>query len=295
MDSRQSLIVAVDGGGSGSRLAVFDDGGNIVASTFSGPAQLSLDVGEAWQNIRLGIAELASSLDLAPEWQPQRLVMGLAGSLQESRRHDFLNLIPAEVTPQLVTDGHAQLLGAGNGQAGACLSVGTGSVLHWQGLHGEFGMAGGWGFPSGDEGAGAWLGRQMLIAFTKTLDLGSTANGGVMFELMTESIGTGTAEVQRWTTCKNPTQLASLVPLLLQAVDLGDTGAIELLEHGCSHCEHLLSYAPESLPVYVVGGLSERYLPMLEQKDHLQGRFHQPHADALTGLYLLSQSAASSA
>jgi len=107
-----NLTVVVDGGGSGCRVGVLDAQGNLCARASNGPASLTLGEEQAWLHIRRGIKELAQQLGISHDWLPPQLCMGLAGALQETRRKQFLSLIPAGVNTMLVTDGHAQLLGA---------------------------------------------------------------------------------------------------------------------------------------------------------------------------------------
>lgn len=285
-----TLSVVVDGGGSGCRLNLYDKQGRLIASTTEGPANLSQGEERAWENIRRGINKLAESAALPQTWMPDKLGLGLAGALQDTRREKFLSLIPACVECTLVTDGHAQLLGASGGGAGICLAVGTGSVLHWIDRGGSTGMSGGWGFPVADEGSGAWLGMKLVAAFVQDRDSNSAATTHFkMSELLREQlrniIGQTVSDIQLWTTCKDPAQLASLVPCLSDCAKASDPAALALIDAGATECLRLINTAPMDLPVYLAGGLKSLYQPFLERE--LTDRLCEPHGTALDGLQAL--------
>ena len=84
----------VDGGGSGCRLGGFDVDGHLLAIANDGPASLSLGVEQAWKHISQGISSLAEQLDVANNWTPSKICMGLSGSLRSERREQFLKLVP---------------------------------------------------------------------------------------------------------------------------------------------------------------------------------------------------------
>jgi glucosamine kinase len=285
-----SVAVVVDGGGSGCRLAAYDAHGTLCATAANGPASLSLGEEQAWLHISRGLQTLADQLGEPTDWLPPALCMGLSGALQESRRERFLALLPTSIDCTLVTDGHAQLLGASGGQRGACLAVGTGSVLHWRDEAGEFGMAGGWGYPVGDEASGAWLGMQLINAYLWHCDSAEHTDKPAdsvapVFVALQERIGSSVSRVQAWSTSTRSTEMASLAPMIVAAAEQGDTVAMTILDTGVAHCKRLLSIAPEGLPVYLVGGLADVYRSRLGEP--LRDRLREPQGDALSGLYSL--------
>ena len=280
----ENLTIVVDGGASGCRLAAFNQSGTQCASAQDGPASLSIGEDKAWQNIRQGLASLAEQVGESKDWLPNRLWMGLAGSLQSARYERFLSLIPDKIAPVVITDGHAQLLGATGGQPGACLAIGTGSVLHWLDTDGNYGMAGGWGYPVGDEGSGAWLGMQLVNYYLWHCDKQSGIyHSSNLFAALERRIGTQVSEIQLWSTSESSTDMASLAPIVVAAANQGDKLANKIVERGINYCQELIDIAPEDLPIYLVGGLSELYEARLKKN---YGDRYQPAAgNALSGLY----------
>ena len=228
---------------------------------------------------------LAGSAVLAPDGRwPPRLAFGLAGALREERRARFLELVEAATGGasecRLVTDGHAQLLGASGGAPGVCLAVGTGSVVHWLDRDGAAGMAGGWGFPVGDEGSGAWLGARLLQRYLWHRD-GERSESPLM-GVVERRVGDSVAALQGRTTDARSSEHARLARDVVEGAERGDALAVSLLDEGADRCVRLLRRAPDDLPFYVVGGLADVYSPRLAAR--LGRRPDAPHGDVFDGL-----------
>ena len=322
-------LVTVDGGASGCRLAAFDERDRRVAEiAIDAPASLTLGEAEAWLTIRAGIARLAGALanrpadavpgfgadtaiaadpgtdasgedvvparpDTVSTWLPATLGLGLAGALQGERRARFLERVEREtggtVRCRLVTDGHAQLVGASRGRPGVCLAVGTGSVAHWVDRRGSHGMAGGWGFPVGDEGSGAWLGARLLARYLWHRD--GCPSASPLMAALDERLGASVSDVQRATTDPRSTTHARLARLVVEAADAGDALALSLLDEGAERCARLVERAPSELPLHVVGGLAGAYSTRFAAR--FGDRLSPPLGDALDGLRLIARGEAS--
>lgn len=277
-------IVAVDGGASRCRLAAFSETGLLLERVVvEDHASLSMGVSSAWQHIDQGLRMLQRKLGEPLGWQPQVLSMGLAGSLQQRHRHEFLKRVPENIRTHLFTDGYAQLIGATEGEAGICLAVGTGSVMHWLDDKGDTGMAGGWGFPVGDQGSGAWLGMRLLQRLVAHRD-GATCASPIMRTLETR-IGSSVSAIQTWTTETRSSVLAQLAPLVFEAAE-NDEFAQSLINEAVECCLELVRFAPKNLPVFVVGGVGAQLSPSLAAP--LGQRLHRPRGDALRGLWHLA-------
>ena len=284
-----AVIMAVDGGGSRCRLAAFNEAGEVLARvTVDDHASLSLGVNDAWQHIEHGMMQLRQLLAKPEGWLPQRLMLGLAGSLQEARRCAFLKLLPNQLPHTLVTDGHAQLLGASAGRPGICLAIGTGSVLHWLDVNGTVGMAGGWGFPAGDEGSGAWLGLRLVQLYLWHFD--GKRQQSSLIAAAEQHLGSSISAIQKWSTQSRSGVLATLAPLVFEHADKGDALALSILQEASLHALALIELAPENLPVHIVGGVGKQLHELLVAR--LGSRVVPAQGDALQGLWLLSQSPA---
>ncbi len=281
-----AVIMAVDGGGSRCRLAAFNETGEVLARvTIDEHASLSLGVNEAWQHIETGMVQLRQLLAKPDDWLPERLLMGLAGSLQEGRRCEFLDLLPKHLPRTLVTDGHAQLMGASGGRPGICLAMGTGSVLHWLDSQGDAGMVGGWGFPAGDEGSGAWLGLRLVQHYLWHFD--GRRQHGSLIDAAEQRFGVSVSAIQQWSTQSKSGVLAKLAPLVFEHARQDDALALSILQEATGHALALVYLAPEHLPVYIVGGIGEQLHELLVAQ--LGSRVMPAEGDALQGLWQLSR------
>ncbi len=307
----QALTVVGDGGASGSRYAIFDANGRRIAQTHGKPASLSLGTEAACTAIREAISALGVQACNDPDWMPQNIMLGLAGAEQVQRKQQLISLLPQSLQCRIVTDGYAHLHGVTAGKPGICLSLGTGSVIHWHNADAQHGMAGGWGFPVGDESSGAWLGRALVNAWLWSIDAGQTVGeqrqdriatiaaanitaasqrslqpGKQLIAGLEKRIGKSRSDIQQWTINAVSTDYATLVDLLLQAAANEDPLAMQLQSLGTQDCLRLLALCPNELPVYVTGGLAPFYESQLRK--HLGSRLATAKGDALDGLRLLA-------
>lgn len=146
-------------------------------------------------------------------------------------------------------------------------------------------MAGGWGYPVGDQGSGAWLGLRALQYVIACYDQGT--QGGALYTSVLQRTGASVSEIQSWTTQARSSVLAQLAPLVFEAAESKDSAAQEILLEAVDHCMQLIDYAPASLPVFVVGGVGAQLSSMLSLR--LGKRLNVSRGDALRGLWYLAQ------
>ena len=150
------MHVGVDGGASNTRVKRLDADGRVRTAVLAGPSSLTLGVEGAWGHI----VEALAAVGIGAEEYPQcHLACALAGTRRSVGRAAFLATGPAFASLALCSDGHATVLGAHSGRAGAAVSIGTGVVGNCVALDGTARQVGGWGFPVRDKASGAWLGR----------------------------------------------------------------------------------------------------------------------------------------
>ena len=118
------------------------------------------------------------------------------------------------------------LAGAVDG-AGAVLIAGTGSVCCAQDGMGQYARSGGCGYLIDDEGGGYAIGRDILAAAVRAMD--NRLPPTVLTGLLKEQMGFETSrDIVTWvyapTTGKK--EVASLAPLMLKAMDMGDEAAL---------------------------------------------------------------------
>lgn len=278
-------IVIVDGGGSGTRVRLLDKDGTPLAEGKAGPSSLTLGIDQAWQNVSRAIEEAATRAGRAST-RGLRLWGAFAGAGVSRRERAFIEADPlgcAEIV--LMGDGRASLEGAFAGGPGAVLAIGTGVIALAKGADGEHRWAGGWGFPVGDEGGGAWIGCSAVGALSAHIDGRGRLSPGLARSL-TRAVGQDYFAVQDWLTGADATKFATLAPHVVDTAENGDPSGRRLLERAAKHCEKaLFAVAPEG-PAALLGGLAKPLTPYLSSE--LRDRLQAPRGNALDGLRLLA-------
>jgi len=171
------LFAGVDGGQSGSRVALADESGAIVARVHGPPLFVRDDANSA--SI---VAELAQLLRRAraeggrAEDEPLRAVVaGLSG--QDSPA-DILPAALGAATARLVHDAEIAHAGALAGYHGIVVIAGSGSVAFGTDAVGRRVRRGGWGHTFGDEGGAFWIGRRAISAAMIAEDEGTPTRLG---------------------------------------------------------------------------------------------------------------------
>ncbi|WP_332774747.1 BadF/BadG/BcrA/BcrD ATPase family protein [Polaromonas sp.] len=164
------FLVGVDGGGSGTRAVIYTVDGALLARANAGPSALGFGAAQAWGAIDSAVRQALTSAGLAFDRAACALGLGLAGANHPEWRRQFLVGDPGYAMVHLETDGFACLLGAHGGASGAMVAMGTGSMSESWLPDGTRRSIGGWGFPVGDQGGGAWLGLRAVQRLQQVLD-----------------------------------------------------------------------------------------------------------------------------
>lgn len=260
--------IGVDGGGTRTRGIRIAADGTRVAVAQAGASNPTL---AGLEQTRASLIQVFETLARAVPPGPVTVCLGLAGVGFSDRRQEVERLardllhatgyVPEHV--QVVTDAEIALEAATEGGDGAILIAGTGSVaLGRRGGHPPV-RVGGWGLTLGDEGSGAWLGRELLRRTTREAD-GRNADTGLVARV-TQALGLRDA--------------AALVPLVygpppLRPADFAEHARLvfalaaeahpvatalvaeasrELAQHVIALWRHLA--LPQAAPLAVTGGL----------------------------------------
>jgi len=159
----KDIFIGVDGGGTKCKVRIEDAEGNLLGQARGGPAQIRISVDQAWQSILAAINEALKSTGISLVDKNYRFHAGfaLAGTEVKEAVDDFLSRPHPFTNISLKSDAYAACLGAHGGKDGAIINIGTG-VIGMRISGDEVIQVGGWGFPHGDEGGGAWLGLEAV-------------------------------------------------------------------------------------------------------------------------------------
>jgi N-acetylglucosamine kinase-like BadF-type ATPase len=224
--------VGVDGGGTKTAALATPVGlGSIIRRAQAGPCSISAMAAEpAAENIITCIDSLQ-----IPKGDIGSICVGVAGFSAVNKRQTFIDIISRrfpEVSIEIVSDFLVAHTGALSDGVGIIIIAGTGSIAYGVNPIGESVITGGWGYIIDDIGSGYGLGRQVLVAFGKTLD--GIAGCERLSELFTEKTGVTTREdliASVYGGSLDRVTIASLSSLVTAAAASGDPYALSLLMH----------------------------------------------------------------
>ena len=284
-------LAGVDGGGTGTRVRLQCHQGHTLGEGHAGPSGLSQGVEQAWRHVLQALAAAFRNADL-PSAPPADIALGLglAGAGVPAQRAAFLQADPGFALCVLCNDGVTQLLGAHGGGAGIVVAAGTGSVAAARDEAGHTHQCGGWGFPVGDEGSGAWLGLQAMRHAHAVLDgreVSSTLSAAVFREA-----GNEPAALLAWCAGAGAQRYAELAPLIFSAAEVGCATAQRLLQAAADELARLVhalqpasssssSSAGPAWLVVISGSVGVRLAPLWPAA--LRARLVQAKGDSMDG------------
>ena len=282
------FLIGVDGGGSGTRVRLARADGQLLGEGQAGPSALLHGIKNAWAAVEEAMARAFQAAGMA---QPGReriaIGLGLAGVHNKQWAANFVAANPGFAAVALETDAFTTVLGAHEGRPGAIIALGTGSVgeiLHADGSRHE---VGGWGFPSGDEAGGAWIGMKAINHVQQVVD--GRVPGSAFSQAVADACGGSRDRIQVWLANANQTAFAQLARIVLQHADSNDTARSILSEAGQQVALIAHGLDPSGmLPIALCGGLGEPLRAFLPPA--LLQRIVPPKGDsAAGGLRLIQQ------
>ena len=287
-------VLGVDGGGTGTRARLQDRTGITLGHGQAGPSALGQGVPQAWRHVEQAVARAFADAGL-PHAPPAvcALGLGLAGAGVQAQRVAFTAADPGYALCRLENDGLTQLLGAHGGAPGIVVAAGTGSVAAALYADGRTRQVGGWGFPVGDDGSGAWLGLQAVRRLQATLD--GRALAGALSKAVAAEAGSTAAAVLAWCAKAQAPQYAELAPLVFAVAQQGDAFAKAVLQAAANELAVLartLDIPPQAgqaaLAVVARGSVGERLAALWP--DTLRSRLRPAAGDSADGaLWLVRQ------
>ncbi len=231
-----SYVLAVDGGGTKTKIVCADDQGTVVGEGLSGPTNLTAtSLGAASFNLKEAIRQ--ATQDLPEGWSALKMVMGVAGidspAEEQVARDVFSQVLQyyqiAEL--ELVNDTVIALASGSEREDALVLVAGTGSNCYGTNSRSEEARAGGMDFLISDEGSGYAIGREVLRAAIRSYD-GRSAKTALE-QLVLQQFGLSSmADIKQ--AVYNPTlgkaEVAELATLCIKAQDQGDEIAGGILE-----------------------------------------------------------------
>ncbi|WP_176314436.1 BadF/BadG/BcrA/BcrD ATPase family protein [Burkholderia vietnamiensis] len=285
------FAIGIDGGGTGTRAVLADRHGRELAQGRGGPSGLGLGIERAWASIGAACADVFTQAGLALNWSQCALGCGLAGVnnaawLAAFRAHAPLDALAVE------SDAYTTLVGAHGGAPGLIVALGTGSIAAALDAAGDCRIAGGFGFPSGDEASGAWLGMRVLAYAQQALD--GRAPRDAFAEALLGATGADDRDaLVQWSCDANQTIYARLAPIVFAHRDHPYAAAL-IAQAGEEIGKMIDALDPRHvLPVALCGGLADALAPAVPERHAT--RLRAPLDDSAHGALRLALKALAAA
>lgn len=252
------FLIGVDGGGTATRAWLARRDGPVIGGGHAGPSALGQGIDAAWAQVEIAIRGAFRSAALpVPPWSRCAVGAGLSGVSNRPWRDAFVarNIGFARLVAE--TDSFTMLLGAHRGRPGAIVSAGTGSIGEVLRADGSRFTAGGWGFPAGDEGSGAWLGLHAVRVAQCAID--GRIEPGPLARHVFAVCGADRDSLQAWCDGAGQFAYAQLAPAVFDT-EATDPSSAHLLGHAVNALDNIaLAIDPAAeLPLAVCGSVGRR-------------------------------------
>jgi glucosamine kinase len=287
-----TLLLGVDGGGTKCRARLCAPSGAKLGEAEAGPAniRLGLDVSfaavlQATQACLTHAGLSSGDLSRITAW------LALAGASEPTDLDAARRLKYPFARAMITSDAHAACVGAHGGRDGGVVVVGTGTI-GWAQLKGRQYRVGGWGAIVGDEGSGAWIGRELMRRVLWAHD--GRIQSTPLLDRAFEQFQSDPHAIVRWASDASPHEFGAVAPLVVEHAQAGDAIGVELMRGAASHIDALAArlVALGVDRIALVGGLSDHVGSWVS--DATQARLTQPAGDALDGALELARATAES-
>jgi glucosamine kinase len=287
-----ALLLGVDGGGTRCRARLCAPSGAKLGEAEAGPANIrfGLDISfaavlEATQACltRAGL----SSGDLSRV----TACLALAGASEPTDLAAARQLKYPFGRVMITSDAHAACVGAHGERDGGVVVAGTGTI-GWAQLKGRQYRVGGWGAIVGDEGSGAWIGRELMRRVLWAHD--GRIPSSPLLDRAFEQFQSDPHAIVRWAPSASPQEFGALAPLVVEQAQAGDAIGVELMRAAAAHVDALAARlaALGVDRIALVGGLADPMRSWIS--DATRARLTPPAGDALDGALQLARATAES-
>ncbi|MCA7934095.1 ATPase [Burkholderia cepacia] len=278
------FAIGIDGGGTGTRAVLADRHGRELAQGRGGPSGLGLGIERAWASIGAACADAFTQAGLAFDWPQCALGCGLAGVNNAAWLAAFRAQAPLGALA-VESDAYTTVVGAHGGAPGLIVALGTGSIAAALDAAGACRIAGGFGFPSGDEASGAWLGVRALAYAQQALD-GRVPRDAFANALLAETGAQDRDALVQWSCDANQTIYARLAPIVFAHRSHPVAGAL-IAQAGGEIGKMIDALDPQqALPVALCGGLADALAPAVPARH--AARLRAPLDDSAHGALRLA-------
>ncbi len=265
----KSLVVGVDVGGTSTRALVATVDGEVRGrGRAPGGNPTAWPPDRAAASLATAVAEALNGIDPAAI---EAVVLGVAGGggLDDPSTAEHFDRVWTDAgvrcTPQLVGDLAIAFASATSESDGSVIVSGTGAAAAEIRDHELTRTADGYGWLLGDVGSGFWIGRESVRRTLARIEAGlppTILSEAVLTALLgpdrPESSTVMVRDVIRAVSSRHPVELAGLVRVVEESAELGDGGAVAIIEQASTELLLTLERVrepAETTPLVMVGGV----------------------------------------
>jgi len=234
------FFIGIDGGGTKTKFALYDENGKMLADSLH-------DTADHWQYgseklkrvLEAGVNSVLGQADVNFD-DIAAIGFGMAGFGEDKNKDkessDICRKFFKDIPLAIENDVHVAYVGAFGYEPGIHVVAGTGSMAFGMDDKGNTARCGGWGHEIGDEGSGYWLGKKTMEIFTKQAD--SRMKKSFLYKMVKERLNIDDdfeiMAVFQDEYFTDRTKTASLQRILLDAAKAGDKYAIKAYKDSVS-------------------------------------------------------------
>ena len=184
-------------------------------SVVKGPGSITNDLSGACSNIKDVAQALLEQAGCSAE--DTILACGAAGATNEAAKEALESTLKMLNFKQtfITSDAQTSLYGAGQGCPIIVVALGTGSVAMRLDNNGVEKQFGGWGFSAGDQGGGAYIGRELVASILKDFDKDDFQPDALTTAVL-NIIGSEQSAILNWLQQASPAKFATLAPVAIE-------------------------------------------------------------------------------
>lgn len=285
IDSGETLLIGVDGGGTGCRVVIGTATKGVISQAAGERANISNDPLGAVVNICSTVLSAAQKAGFdTSDLKSATAHLGLAGVLSEQTAQFVADSVPYK-NCAVTSDVPTAVIGALDGANGFLAAIGTGSFVaahHDQ----RFNHVGGWGLNVSDQASGSWLGREAL---NRTLQC---HDGLIQHTELTRNLlsrfENDPAQIATFGINASPRDFGEFCPSVVQAAGANDNIGVALMELGADYILQGLAALEFKTNdrLCLGGGVGPHYSVYLKKRRPIQ--IDSPKGSAVVGAFKMA-------
>ena len=259
--------IGIDGGGTKCKARLESSSGQLLSEAIAGAANAARNLEQSVTSITEVCEKVFEKANLPLDRLANTHVgLGLAGLNIPSVKKEFDSVTFPFKSWVSTTDLNIACLGAHNGEKGAVIILGTGSSAVVIKGDRELNI-GGHGFLLGDQGSGAWIGKQAVTLSLLELD-GFSKEQGLAKTVLAHYNCANQSDLVSLLNKALPAKFATIAPTIIALSQEKLPQANTIINEATTYIDKLISIVASHKPqrISIIGGLASAFGPLLSEQ-----------------------------